>query len=178
MHFSKATLALALAAVSITAIPVDENGIASEGQYLEARADTQVTCKPKNNPTNQSFKVSMNYAEAQAKVASFVTGKSGDPHRYGNGDDIQWDVDECGVKNAELWEYPIYWEGMKENGKTKAWKKDQKSSGQTKTPIRVVYIQDNGTHEKRLKVCGVMTHSKVVQEGDGFRGEDYFQKCK
>ncbi|KAI1641681.1 Ribonuclease/ribotoxin [Daldinia loculata] len=182
MHFFKVILALALAAVPITAIPVDENGIVSEGQYLEARTDTHVTCKPKHNPANKSFKVSMNYARAQAKAAGFPpTGHhtgSGDPHRYGNGDKIEWGVKGCNKKNAELWEYPIYWEGMEEKGKTKEWKKDHSSNGQTKTPLRVVYIKDKGTHDERAKVCGVMTHSKIVTVGDGFRGENFFQKCK
>ncbi|KAI0128087.1 Ribonuclease/ribotoxin [Hypoxylon sp. NC0597] len=166
MHFTKTILALALAAVPISALPVEENGVAAEG--LEVR-DTTVTCTPKNNKSSvKSFKVSLDYANAQAKKAGFAKGKSGDPHNYGNGDKIQWGVKGCNTKNAKLWEYPIYWDNKKE------WKKDDPSSGQDKTPLRVVYIQDNGTHDKRPKVCGVMTHSEVDQD---FQGKDFFQKC-
>ncbi|KAI1098753.1 Ribonuclease/ribotoxin [Jackrogersella minutella] len=171
MHFTKIILSLALAGVPISALPVEENGNALE---VQAR-DTTVTCTPKSNTSSmKSFKVSMDYANDQAKKAGFAKGKSGDPHNYGNGDKIQWGVKGCNTKNAQLWEYPIYWSDKKQNGKVQEWKKDDASSGQDKTPLRVVYIQDNGTHDKRPKVCGVMTHSEVDKD---FQGKDFFQKC-
>ncbi|KAI0116927.1 Ribonuclease/ribotoxin [Daldinia grandis] len=178
MHFPKAILALALAAVPISAIPIDENSIASEGHYLEARTATHVTCKPRHNPTKASFEVSMSYAKAQAQAAGFAG--SGYPHRFGNGDKIEWGVKGCNKKNAQLWEYPIYWEATKGKKGTKEWQKNERSDSQTKTPLRVVYMRDNSTHDKRIKVCGVMTHSKVVAVKDdgGFRGEAFFQKCR
>ncbi|KAI0892732.1 Ribonuclease/ribotoxin [Annulohypoxylon nitens] len=171
MHFTKIFLSLALAGASVSALPVEENGAAVE---LETRA-SEVTCTPKNNQSGtKSFKVSMSYATDQAKKAAFSKGKSGDPHNYGNGDNIQWGVKGCNVKGAQLWEYPIYWDDKKVNGKVQEWQKDSPSSGQAKTPIRVVYIVDNGTHDKRPKVCGVMTHSEVDKD---FQGKDFFQKC-
>ncbi|KAI1208481.1 Ribonuclease/ribotoxin [Annulohypoxylon truncatum] len=165
MLFTKIFLSLALAGASVSALPVEENGASVE---LETRA-TDVTCTPKNNQSpTKSFKVSMSYATEQAKKAGFAKGKSGDPHNYGNGDKIQWGVKGCNTKNAQLWEYPIYWDGKTE------WQKDGQSSGQSKTPLRVVYIMDNGTHDKRPKVCGVMTHSEVDKD---YQGKDFFQKC-
>ncbi|KAI0888558.1 Ribonuclease/ribotoxin [Annulohypoxylon maeteangense] len=170
MLFSKIFLSIALAGASVSALPVEENGVAVE---LEARA-TEVTCNPKNNQSGAKFKVDMSYATEQAKKAAFTTGKSGDPHNYRNGDNLQWGVKGCNVKNAKLWEYPIYWNDKKVNGKMPEWQKDAQSNGQAKTPLRVVYIVDNGTHDKRPKVCGVMTHSTVDKE---FQGKDFFQKC-
>jgi hypothetical protein len=65
---------------------------------------------------------------------------------------------------------PIYW-----NDKKKEWSKDALS--QDKTPLRVVYYLDKNApagSSKRLKVCGVMTHSTVDANNEG---KDSFQKC-
>lgn len=102
MHFTKTIFALTFAGVPIYALPVDDN--AAEGQFHQSR-DTTVTCTPKKNDSNmKSFKVSMDYATNQVTKAGFAKGKSGDPHNYGNVDNIQWGVKGCNTKNAQLWE--------------------------------------------------------------------------
>ncbi|KAI2465021.1 Ribonuclease/ribotoxin [Annulohypoxylon bovei var. microspora] len=166
MQLTKIFLSLALAGASVSALPVEENGAAVK---LETR-DSMVICNPKSDQSRTEYKVSMDRANAQAKKAAFTKGKSGDPHNYGNGDKIQWGVKGCNTKNAQLFEYPIYWQ----SSKVDEWQKDSVSSGQAKTPLRVVYIVDNGTHDKRPKVCGVMTHSEVDKD---HQGKGFFQKC-
>lgn len=104
-------------------------------------------------------------------------GDSGDPHRYfnsphrnpteNNGNALHFGVHDCDSKDAELWEYPVYWETK---GKTKEWQKDVKTNKQDKTPIRVVYVNKNGGS----KYCGVMIHSKVTAD---FQGHEGFDLC-
>jgi hypothetical protein len=128
---------------------------------------TFVFCNPKTNTSPvKSFKVDVDNAQAQAKVAGFTTGKSGDPHGYENGDKINWGVNNCDDGKSPLFEYPIFWEGAKQ----KEWQKDTKSKSQEKTPIRVVYANKNGA----IDYCGIMTHSEVDKN---FQGKDFFQKC-
>jgi len=98
--------------------------------------------------------------------AGLNTGKSGDPHVYGNTDKIKWGVGACDKAGAHLLEYPVFWEGQKTN-----WEKNEYTALQGKTPIRVVYANANGA----AVYCGVMTHAKVTKE---FKGEDYFVKCE
>ncbi|KAK6839466.1 hypothetical protein PG989_016159 [Apiospora arundinis] len=166
MHFSKTIFALAVAA-SASALPVDD-----VDSTLLARAGTY-TCKPKENQSSEkSFTVSDARAVAQAAAGAFSPGKSGDPHQYGNGDNIKWGVKGCdktGKNKHQLWEYPIYWDK-----KGKEWDKNKLSKDQDgKTPLRVVYFQDPG-NSNRPKVCGVMTHSEVDKD---FQGKKFFQKC-
>ncbi|KAF2819602.1 hypothetical protein CC86DRAFT_388010 [Ophiobolus disseminans] len=173
MYFSTTILALALASSPIFALPVDESS-----NDLVARAGTY-SCKPKDNHSDvKTFTVSQARAEAQAKVGMFKAGKSGDPHEFKNKGDkpIKWGVKGCdktGKNKNLLYEYPIFWDAAK-----KEWKKDEPTGPQPKTPLRVVYIEDNGNKDKdgkpRPKVCGVMTHTKVSKE---YQGEDLFQKC-
>jgi len=161
MQFTKAFLALAIVAAPILAAPaaVAENG-------LEARATT-VTCNPsKNSSPAKPFKVDVNDAKAQAKIAGFTAGKSGDPHGYGNGDGITWGVDNCDRKKNPLHEYPIFWVGSEQ----KEWEKDTRSKSQQRTPIRVVYANVNGA----IVYCGIMTHSVVDKE---YQGSKAFEKC-
>ena len=98
--------------------------------------------------------------------AGLNTGKSGDPHVYGNTDRLHWGVDACGKPSAHLLEYLVLWEGQKAN-----WEKNEYTALQRKTPIRVVYANSNGA----VVYCGVMTHAKVMKE---LNGEDYFVKCE
>ncbi|KAK7973361.1 hypothetical protein PG996_007588 [Apiospora saccharicola] len=166
MHFSQILFALALAA-SASAHPVDH----SSSHLLER--DGTYTCKPKENDSSvKTFTVSESRAKNQAAAGAFEAGKSGDPHKYGNGDGIKWDVKGCdrtGKDKHQLWEYPIYWDA-----KGKEWDKDKLSKNQDgKTPLRVVYFKDPG-NSNRPKVCGVMTHSEVDKD---FQGKKFFQKC-
>ncbi|KAN0072018.1 Ribonuclease/ribotoxin [Elaphomyces granulatus] len=162
MQFTKAFLALALVAAPIFAAPT---AVAEDGQ-LGSRATT-VNCKPKTNASNiKSFKVDVDNAQSQAKVAGFTAGKSGDPHGYGNGDKISWGVTNCDDGKSPLFEYPVFWEGAKQ----KEWQKDTKSSSQEKTPIRVVYANKNGG----IVYCGIMTHSNVDKD---YQGKGAFEKC-
>lgn len=107
MYFSKTILALALAASPIFALPVEE----SSNDVAAAAAGTY-TCKPKTVESNvKSFTVSVARAEAQAKVALFTPGRSGDPHHYGNGDNIKWGVKGCdktGNKKNQLYECKFF----------------------------------------------------------------------
>lgn len=98
--------------------------------------------------------------------AGLAEGKSGDPHVYGNTDKLHWGVGACDKNSAHLLEYPIFWEGDKTE-----WKKDEYTSLQNKTPIRVVFANANGASV----YCGVMTHSKVSAT---HQGEDFFTKCE
>jgi hypothetical protein len=126
---------------------------------------TYVFCKPNNSPV-KSFKVDVDNAKAQAKVAGFTPGGSGDPHIYENRDRINWGVPNCDNGKNPLFEYPVFWEGAKQ----KQWQKDTKSKDQEKTPIRVVYANTRGG----IVYCGIMTHSEVDKD---FQGKAYFQKC-
>ncbi|KAK7917599.1 hypothetical protein PG985_011207 [Apiospora marii] len=166
MHFSQTLLTLALVA-SISAHPVD-----GSGSHLLER-DDKYSCKPKENDSSiKTFTVSEDRAKKQAAAGAFEAGKSGDPHKYGNGDGIKWGVKGCdrtGKDKYQLWEYPIYWDS-----KGKEWNKDKLSKDQDgKTPLRVVYFKDPG-NSNRPKVCGVMTHSEVDKD---FQGKKFFQKC-
>lgn len=106
-------------------------------------------------------------ARAQAKKAGLTTGKSGDPHRYFNGDHIVFNVHNCDKPGAILWEYPIYWVG-----KNFEWQKDTKTDKQPggPTPIRVVYSNSNGG----IEYCGTMTHAFVNAQNQGL---GFFQRC-
>ncbi|CAI6336889.1 unnamed protein product [Periconia digitata] len=159
------TLVLTSVSVSVSAFPVTEN----DSNSIVAR-DATYTCTPKKNDSSvKKFKVSESRALAQAKIALYEAGKSGDPHRYHNGDNIQFGTKPCNKKDAELWEYPIYWDDLK-----KEWKKDEASKDQAKTPLRIVYLKDKGSHDGRPKLCGVMTHSEVDANN---QGKDFFVKC-
>ncbi|EGO22478.1 hypothetical protein SERLADRAFT_473356 [Serpula lacrymans var. lacrymans S7.9] len=166
MHFTKALLALALVAAPVFATPT-----AIVKDSVEARApsisQTYVTCNPKTNTSpTKSFKVDVNNAQSQAKSAGFVAGKSGDPHGYNSGDGIKWGSNNCDNGKNPLFEYPVFWVGAKQ----KEWQKDTKTSGQEKTPIRVVYANVNGG----IYYCGVMTHSEVDKN---YQGKAFFEKC-
>jgi hypothetical protein len=105
-----------------------------------------------------------------AKVL-FKAGKSGDPHSYNGGDHIKWGVKECDVAKAPLWEYPIFWQGTKGASGQLEWAINTKTDKQPmKTPIRVVYVNQNGG----AKYCGIMTHSEVT---DNFQGKNFFLRC-
>lgn len=99
MYFSKTILALALAASPIFALPVEESSndiVARAGSY---------SCKPKDNKSNiKTFTISEDRVNAQAKIAMYKAGKSGDPHHYGNGDNIKWGVKGCNKKGTQLYE--------------------------------------------------------------------------
>ncbi|RAH40470.1 uncharacterized protein BO95DRAFT_468768 [Aspergillus brunneoviolaceus CBS 621.78] len=123
---------------------------------------------PKTNKSDvKEFHVNVDDAKAQAKAAGFTTGKRGDPHDFKNIDKIQWGVKGCNKLEADMYEYPIFWEGAK----VKQWKKDEKTSDQGKTPIRVVYVQ---TKDKQLTFCGVMIHVDVLAN---YQGEGFLAKC-
>ncbi|KFG78708.1 hirsutellin A toxin [Metarhizium anisopliae] len=133
------------------------------------RADT-VICEPRQDTETgkiKKFKVDVGVAEDQAKKAGLITGKSGDPHRYMNGDKINFGIHNCDKEGAILWEYPIYWVGKKAE-----WMKDEKTDRQPggPTPIRVVYANNNGN----IVYCGVMTHAVVKSNN---QGEKFFLKC-
>lgn len=102
MYISNSIIALALAATPIFALPTQEST-----NDLAAR-DGVYTCKPKDNESNvKSFTVSESRAIAQAGVALYSAGKSGDPHKYGNGDGFQWGVKGCdktGPNKHQLYE--------------------------------------------------------------------------
>lgn len=107
MRFSQAIFALALAA-SNSAQPIDENSshlLERDGIYI---------CKPKENDSIiKVFTITEARAKAQAGAGAFMTGKSGDPHKYGNGDGIKWGVKGCdrtGKDKYQLWEckLPLY----------------------------------------------------------------------
>lgn len=106
-------------------------------------------------------------AQTQARKAGLSTGKSGDPHRYHNGDKISFGAHGCDKKDAVLWEFPVYWVG-----KNAEWAKDVKTDKQPggPTPLRVVYANSNGG----IQYCGVMTHSEVNDRNQGLK---FFQKC-
>ncbi|OAQ65109.1 hirsutellin A toxin [Pochonia chlamydosporia 170] len=136
---------------------------------LEERAPF-VNCRPRlNNAAGpiRNFQVDVAVAQAQARKAGFTTGKSGDPHRYYNGDGLVFNIYNCDKAGAMLWEYPIYWVG-----KNAEWEKDTKTDRQPggPTPIRVVYANNNGG----IVYCGVMTHSIVTNNN---QGQGFFQLC-
>jgi hypothetical protein len=183
MHFTKPFLALALVAAPIFAAPAavaedsletrDVGALVWSPLYYWASLtlarilQTYVYCQPKTNTSPvKSFKVNVGNARAQAKVAGFTGGKSGDPHGYGNGDRINWGVNNCDDGKSPLFEYPVFWDGAKQT----QWQKDTKSKDQGKTPIRVVYANKNGG----IVYCGIMTHSEVDKN---YQGKDFFQKC-
>ncbi|KLU91503.1 hypothetical protein MAPG_10021 [Magnaporthiopsis poae ATCC 64411] len=135
---------------------------------LEQRAAT-VTCRPKLEGKNtvKTFTVDLARAESAARNAGLTTGKSGDPHRYHNGDGLVFNKNNCDKKDAILWEYPVYWEGIKGD-----WQKDTKTDKQPNgpTPLRAVYANANGG----IVFCGVMTHSTVTAKN---QGKAFFQLC-
>jgi ribonuclease/clavin/mitogillin len=111
------------------------------------------------------------YAKGQMTKALFKAGKSGDPHSYNNGDHIKWGVKECDDAKASLWEYPVFWQGTKGASGQLEWAINTKTDKQPKkTPIRVVYVNQNGG----AKYCGIMTHSEVT---DNFQGKSFFLRC-
>ena len=115
----------------------------------------------------KSFTVSVDNAKSQASVAGFQSGTSGDPHLYGNGDNIIWGVYNCDSGKNSLSEYPVYWQ---KGGIQQQWQKDAKSKDQSKTPIRVVYANVDGG----VVYCGIMTHSDVDRS---YQGKGFFQQC-
>lgn len=136
-----------------------------------------VTCRPSENKSGtRSFRVNTANASKQASEVGLVRGKSGDPHRYfngakkgspNNGDALHFGVPDCDSKDADLYEYPVYWQGAK----AKEWKKDTRTDKQENTPIRVVYVNKNGGS----KYCGIMIHKKVTKD---FKGEEDFKLCE
>ncbi|KAI1394269.1 Ribonuclease/ribotoxin [Hypoxylon trugodes] len=167
MHFTHAILSLAFAVAPLSAAPVEDAGVA-QGPGLFARVE-YVNCLPAKNqsPQKNGFKVSVDNAKNEAGVAKFQTKtKSGDPHRYQNTDKLNWGVSDCDDANSELWEYPVFWEGANQ----KTWRINDKTKNQDKTPIRVVYANNNGN----VVYCGIMTHSEV---DSNYQGKGYFQKC-
>ncbi|KAM4056756.1 hirsutellin A toxin [Hirsutella rhossiliensis] len=160
-------LLIAVFAAAVLNAPALAAPVEADGVRLEERAPI-VTCKPKlNGKTEKIFKVDVATAQAEARTAGLTTGKSGDPHRYFNGDHINFGVHNCDKKDAILWEYPIFWVG-----KNARWEKDVKTDKQKggATPIRVVYANSNGG----VQYCGVMTHSEVNDKNQGLK---FFQKC-
>jgi ribonuclease/clavin/mitogillin len=130
-----------------------------------------LTCKPTTDKSKTKFKVDAKLAKSQAAVAGFTPGKSGDPHRFHNGEGLPWGVSDCDKSGATLWEYPIYWMGAPGSSKGKAvWDKDSKSSKQQSTPIRVVYAEVSN----KAVYCGVMIHGTVEAS---FQGKGSFVKC-
>ncbi|KAF2998981.1 hypothetical protein E8E13_007551 [Curvularia kusanoi] len=174
MLFSSVAVTASLFAC-ISAVPTQiiQRGaeIQAADALLEARAVT-VTCTPTSNQSKtKNFIVDVAYAKGQVSKAAFKTGKSGDPHAYNGGDNIIWGVKECDVKKAPLWEYPVFWQGTKGKSGQLEWEKDVKTDKQKmKTPIRVVYVNQNGG----AKYCGIMTHSEVTAD---FQGQKFFQHC-
>lgn len=91
-------------------------------------------------------------AKVQAGKAGITKGKSGDPHRYYNGEGLKWDFHGCD-DSLDLWEYPVFAIGDKQD----AWQKDTKTSKQEETAIRAVSANMNGG----AKFCGVMVHELI-----------------
>ncbi|KAH6644823.1 Ribonuclease/ribotoxin [Boeremia exigua] len=171
MHYPSVVVVVFAACTLAAPAPIAFSADSPEASSLEARDDT-VTCSPKSNKSDtKKFKVDVSYAKSQASKAALITGISGDPHNYGGGDNIEWGVRECDVKDAPLWEYPVFWQGSKGRSGQLEWDKDLKTSKQKmKTPLRVVYVNQNGG----AKYCGIMTHSEVTDE---YQGKDFFQRC-
>jgi len=107
-------------------------------------------------------------AQQQMHKAGMSGGKSGDPHKYNNGDNIDWQNQNCNNKKNILMEYPIYWE-QKKSGQQE-WRKESISKGQDSTPLRAVWANMNGG----FVFCGVMTHKEVTAD---FQGRGFFQRC-
>ncbi|KAG8424708.1 hypothetical protein J3458_001480 [Metarhizium acridum] len=133
------------------------------------RADT-VTCEPRLDSETgkiKKFRVDVGVAEDQARKAGFTTCRSGDPHRYMNGDNIEFGSHNCDKEGAILWKYPIY-----RVDKKAGWQKEEKTDRQPggPTPIRVVCANNNGN----IVYCGVMTHDVVK---NNYHGEKSFLKC-
>ncbi|KAH8684211.1 Ribonuclease/ribotoxin, partial [Tricladium varicosporioides] len=127
-----------------------------------------IICKPNKNTTPvKTFRVDVDHAIAQAKFAGFKSGASSYPHGFGNVERIRWNVQNCDAKNAILNEYPVYWDTAK-----KDWEKEKKTNAQGKTPIRVVYANQNGG----VVYCGLMVHTTV--EGKDFAMSRDFKKCE
>ncbi|KAJ5127426.1 hirsutellin A toxin [Penicillium atrosanguineum] len=155
-------LASLVTAVALNASVLAASATDSAAFTLEERAP------PKLNSTHDKlFKVDVAVAKTQAKKAGLTTGKSGEPHRYYNGDHIHFGVHNCDKRDAILWEYPIYWVD-----KRAEWEKDVKTTYQKggPTPIRAVYANSNGG----IEYCGVMTYTIV---NDKNQGSGFFTKC-
>ncbi|KAL8364885.1 hypothetical protein RB595_003934 [Gaeumannomyces hyphopodioides] len=166
MHFLAALVAATAAFADLAvAGPLPQADAPSK---VEARAPL-VTCRPRleGKTTVKTYTVDVARAQAQARVGGLTTGKSGDPHRYMNGDNLRFGKNNCDKSGAILWEYPIYWEGVKGD-----WQKDTKTDKQPNgaTPIRTVYANVNGG----IFFCGVMTHSTVTSNN---QGKSFFQLC-
>lgn len=135
---------------------------------LTSRYQT-VTCRPTlvddKKPKPKNFLVSTRTARSEAEKAKFPERtKSGDPHRYFNGDGLVFGKPHCDT-DAELWEYPVFWTAVK-----KTWNMNELTRNQPATPIRVVYAKVGG----EVQYCGVMTHSQVDKDN---RGKAFFQLC-
>jgi hypothetical protein len=65
----------------------------------------------------------------------------------------------------------VFWQGTNGAKGQLEWQKDVKTDKQKmKTPVRVVYVNQNGG----AKYCGVMTHSEVDAD---FQGKKFFEHC-
>nr|WGM57858.1 hirsutellin [Culicinomyces clavisporus] len=160
MKFLTALFAAAVCA-PVLAAPVEADAVT-----LDKRVEI-VNCRPLHNGRPKLFRVDVDVARAQARAAGLTTGRSGDPHRYFNGDNLRFGVHNCDKRDAILWEYPIYWVG-----KNAVWQKDTRTDRQPggPTPLRVVYSNSNGG----VQFCGVMTHSVVNDQNQGL---NFFQRC-
>ncbi|KAJ2969936.1 hypothetical protein NQ176_g8419 [Zarea fungicola] len=139
---------------------------APTAEIVEDRAAT-VTCRPTLNGQIKPFRVDLGTAQSEARRVGLAPGKSGDPHRYFNGDGIHWGVQNCDKPGAILLEYPIY-----QIGKNAQWQKDTLTSAQKggPTPLRTVFANANGG----VVFCGVMTHSQVNAQNQGL---SHFSHC-
>ncbi|KAG8422863.1 hypothetical protein J3459_009957 [Metarhizium acridum] len=86
---------------------------------------------------SKKFRVDVGVAEDQARKAGFTTCRSGDPHRYMNGDNIEFGSHNCDQgKEQFLWKDPIYRVDKKavvaEGGET-----DRQPGGPTPNPVGV-----------------------------------------
>lgn len=124
-----------------------------------------------NGVATTILKIDTEWATGQARKAAFDDKtKSGDPHRYMNGDHLAFPPYHCNLPTTALFEYPVYWIGH--NEKNPEWIKDRKTTDQPggPTPLRVVYANVNGA----VYFCGVMTHATVTAD---YRGEGRFYRC-
>ncbi|KAJ6440033.1 chitin synthase activator (Chs3) [Purpureocillium lavendulum] len=113
------------------------------------------------------FTIKETWADAAFRAGGTTTGKSGFPHAFGgqSGGGAQlkfYGADaRCNEKNPKLFEFPVMKDGT-------IYPKDEKHD-RTRTPARVVYLQDGKT------LCGVMTH--VIEDKNDHHGSGDFRVC-
>ncbi|XXH05599.1 hypothetical protein Hte_012031 [Hypoxylon texense] len=115
-----------------------------------------------------NFNIKRDWADAARANGGSTTGKSGFPHAFGgsSGSNAQLRFygsdNRCNQQDPKLFEFPVMKNGAR-------YAKDEKH-GQTETPARVVYLQDD-----TKVLCGVMTH--VVEDPNDHHGSGDFRVC-